>query len=512
MPHDHSLQHDLPYRRIGFAADPADIHRQVVFTIRVRGEFDQLAADVYTTLDSELGRGSYTKLVEIPLVRVVAMHVHEPHDVATLIETMALNSAVACAEQNRTLRLTATSEAVTTVDGPLSSRHWALPKIGADAAWQRATSAGAVTVAIVDTGINVTHPDLRGHLWTGATGHHGWNVIDDSGDVGDLDGHGTLLAGTIGAVSNRATASPAAARPIRLMAVKFRDERHPPDALTGLLGIVWAATRQARVIVLAWDLPARSLVLEAAIAVLNGPGFEVLFVAGAGNDGVDNDACDRCADGVLPPTYPASAPLDNVVSVMASDEEDDRPAFSNYGLSTVHLAAPGIRILSTHPYLTSAEWMEYGGTSAACAHVASAAALLRALNSAWKPKQVREHLIASADSSRWLACEARGRLSLARAVCGPLTIASPAAGTVWPRNTDVTVTWDRTYETPRCTSVRVLLSRDGGTTYGVLSSGHANTGRCVVRAPNRAIANARLKLVSEQGPGLWNESEVFQVQ
>ena len=498
-----------PYRRLHVALDrtPGSVSREIIFILRKRGEFDALAGELYKRLDDRLGPEGYTKLLEIPLLRVVGVQVHEAHHVATLIRRMLEEGLVAGAEQNRPLRLTRAAAAVgPVVDDPLYPEQWSLEKIAAEAAWERTAGAGALTVAIVDTGISTMHPNLLPHLWTDGAGHHGFNVLDDSFDVADLDGHGTLLAGTVRAVSNNAIGSAAAAAPIRMMAVKFHDERRPPDTLTGLLGIVVAAWKRARVVVLAWDLPTKSVALESAMALLNSPPFEMLFVAGAGNDGLDND------DPSVLPTYPASYPLDNVVSVMASDSQDDRARFSNYGLTTVHLAAPGVRILSTHPSFASAAWREYGGTSAACAHVAGAAALLRALNFAWKPKQVREHLVASVDRNWWLRCEARGRLNLGRAVCGPLTVTSPSAVTVWPKNATVTVKWTRAYQTPRCTSVRVLLSENGGTTYSVLSSGHANTGSCAVKTPSHVIANARLKLQSEQGPGLYDESEVFRVQ
>ena len=90
--------------------------------------------------------------------------------------------------------------------------------------------------------------------------------------------------------------------------------------------------------------------VEVAIAFANAR--DVIFVAGAGNDGLDND---------MLPTYPASYPVDNVVSVMATNEHDAKPGFSNYGKTTVHLAAPGVRILSTDCFLDSAAMASTAG-------------------------------------------------------------------------------------------------------------------------------------------------------
>jgi len=214
-----------------------------------------------------------------------------------------------------------------------------------------------------------------------------------------------MLAGTVGAISNNALGIAGAEWPIRLMAVKFHDVRRPPTALYGAAAIVWAVLHGARVINAAWDVGLPLVFLRLAIQFAGLA--RVVFVAGAGNDGLDNDVL---------PTYPASYNLPNVISVMASDEEDDKPGFSNYGAMTVHLAAPGVRILSTHSYLLTPQWRMYSGTSPACAHVAHAAALVSALHPGWTPAQIRARLIATADPSRWLTCVAHGRLNLAQAI------------------------------------------------------------------------------------------------
>jgi subtilisin family serine protease len=246
----------------------------------------------------------------------------------------------------------------------------------------------------------------------------------------------------------------------------------------------------------------------------------VIVVTAAGNDGLDNDVL---------PTYPASygAPpfnLPNVVSVMASkrpdydalvavpvDLRDDKAWFSNYGRASVHLAAPGIDVLTTDTYFATPQWRAYGGTSAACAHVANAAALLKALNPLWSPIDIRNHLVASVDWSPWLACISRGRLSLDRAVRGPFVITLPQAGTAWPVGANVQVTWNNRYQTPLALHVRILLSLNGGA-FVPIAVGQPNNGACVVAAPNAPVANARLRIQSEAGPGLYAQSGVFTVQ
>jgi subtilisin family serine protease len=334
---------------------------------------------------------------------MVAVELAEGQDVKAILEHLRANVLVATAEQNRPLRLSQ----VAAVNDPLYWDQWALHRISAEAAWAAAGPAPSVIVAVVDTGISTTHPDLAGHLWTDAAGHHGFNVIALNHQVEDLDGHGTMVAGTVGAISNNGLGIAGAEWPIRLMAIKFHDERTPPSAWLAAFGIAWAVAQGARVITAAWDLGFPLRFLRDVIAFVGHPLIGTVFVAGAGNDGLDNDVL---------PTYPASHNLQNVISVMASDEYDDKPGFSNYGATTVHLAAPGVRILSTHSYLATPQWRMYSGTSPACAFVANAAALVKALHPGWTPAQIRARLIATVDPSPYLRCVARGRLNLAQAI------------------------------------------------------------------------------------------------
>jgi subtilisin family serine protease len=405
-------------------------------------------------------------------------------------------------EQNRYLGVTALVPPPP--DDPLYHFQWALTRIAAERAWQHPAPAAPVVVAILDTGISIVHPDLLAHLWDDGAGNHGFNVLTGTNDVEDEDGHGTLLAGTIAAVSNNTIGIAGAPWPIRLMAVKFHDVRTRPNALNAIIAIVWAVLNGAKVINAAWHLGLRLGFVEVAIAFANAR--DVIFVAGAGNDGLDND---------MLPTYPASYPVDNVVSVMATNEHDAKPGFSNYGKTKVHLAAPGVRILSTDFFLTAPRWRSYSGTSPATAFVAQAAAVLKAMNSAWTPRQIREHLVASVDRlPRWLPCVAEGRLALGRAVCGPLAITAPLAGDEWHAGTNRQVTWTSSYATPCCTTVRVRFSADGGLTYPtILANAQAVAALgCTVTVPTGNIPQARIKLESEQGPGLFDISGVFRVK
>ena len=241
---------------------------------------------------------------------------------------------------------------------------------------------------------------------------------------------------------------------------------YPADVVYGAVGIFWAVITEREVITAAFGITMPSPVLGPAISSPTCAG--VVVIAAAGNDGLDNDVF---------PTYPASygGPpfnLPNVVSVMASKRPDYNAIVASIFATTRHgsrtTAGPACisprRASTSSPRTrTSAtpQWRAYSGTSAACAHVAYAAALVKALNPMSTPHDIRTHLVASVDWSPWLACVSRGRLSLDRAVRGPFVITSPMVGTSWPVGANVQVTWDNTYETPLATKVRILLSQNG---------------------------------------------------
>lgn len=483
---------------------PADtVYRQIVVTFNEPAQFEHMKTEVYHAL-AEAGI-SFTPLVAIPELGIIAFELDEGQDVLVALSMLNSRSGVRFAEQNHYLEVTALVP-TPPVNDPLYRFQWALTQISAERAWQHPAPTVPVVVAILDTGISTVHPDLLAHLWDDGAGNHGFNVLTWTNDVEDVDGHGTLLAGTIAAVSNNMIGIAGSPWPIRLMAVKFHDVRTRPHALNAIIAIMFAVLNGAKVINAAWHLGLPLGFLEVAIAFANA--CNVIFVAGAGNDGLDNDRTD------MQPTYPASYPLDNVVSVMATNEHDAKPGFSNYGKTKVHLAAPGVRILSTDCFLTAPRWRSYSGTSPATAFVAHAAAVLKAMNSAWTPREIREHLVASVDRvPRWLPCVAEGRLALGRAVCGPLAITAPLAGDAWLAGTNRQVTWTSSYATSRCITVRVLFSADGGLTYPIVL---ANTQAvaalgCTVTVPAGNIPQARIKLESEQGPGLFDISGVFSV-
>ena len=353
--------------------------------------------------DLKLRRLAVSETTRLLLYDVAEGEAQVDRIVASLLSESNL-ALIESAERNRLVRK------LVKPNDPFFAEQWAWRRLGAHMAWDRvATGAAPIIVAIVDSGAADNHEDLKPRLWRNtAETQHGPNCIDDDangviddffgarftvspadGDVWDDDDHGTLLAGTIGAVSNNLIGIAGAAN-VQLMPVKFFGQQVWPSAGLGALAIGYAADMGAKVINLSWDVGYSTAALRQAIAYAGTKG--ALVVVAAGNDSSDND---------VHPNWPANhGDQPHVVTVMAIDKSDDRASFSNYGRTTVHVAAPGVDILSTAPYLTPPSagstiaigYRSYGGTSAATAHVAGLAALIRLQNPSWTPADVKSHL------------------------------------------------------------------------------------------------------------------------
>ncbi len=259
---------------------------------------------------------------------------------------------------------------------PLYPTQWALENTGqpgtmgpgtADAdidapeAWLTTTGSSDVVVAVVDTGINWNHPDLKSNIWTNP-GEIPGNFVDDDGngyeddvhgfdfynydgsvfDAYDGDQHGTHVAGTIGANTNDGAGVAGVNWNVTIMPVKFLGP-YGGDDWSGAEAIYYAVDNGADVINCSWGGYGESEILEEAIAYANDNG--VLICVAAGNEGSDVDA---------EPYFPAMSDSPNVITVAATDRNDELAYFSNYGATTVDIAAPGDEIVSTLPWEASA--------------------------------------------------------------------------------------------------------------------------------------------------------------
>ncbi|MDX2168632.1 MAG: S8 family serine peptidase [Deltaproteobacteria bacterium] len=231
--------------------------------------------------------------------------------------------------------------------------QWGLARVGAPASWALSSGAG-VTVAVLDTGVERTHPDLLGHL------QPGYDFLNDDDDPADDHGHGTRMSGIIAATQNNAIGISGVAPQAQILPVKVLDAQGNGPYSVVASGITYAVDHGARVLNLSLAGSAPSSVLQAAIdyATAN----QVVLVAASGNSG--NDV----------PAYPAAA--DGAVAVGAINDADLRASFSNYG-SWLSFAAPGVDVVTT---TLGGQYAGSSGTSPAAAFGSGVFALLFGAN------------------------------------------------------------------------------------------------------------------------------------
>ncbi|RUL81585.1 S8 family serine peptidase [Tautonia sociabilis] len=308
--------------------------------------------------------------------------------------------------------------------------------IGAATAWDVTTGSGEVVVAVIDTGVDYTHPDLAANIWTNAgeiPGNNtdddgngfvddvrGWDFYDGDNDPMDDDGHGTHVAGIIGAVGNNGVGVSGVNWQVRLMPVRFLGPQggFTSDAVRALN---YAVANGATISNNSWGGGGYSTSLRNAISNAQQAGH--LFVAAAGNDGRNTDSS---------PHYPSSYDLDNIISVAASNRNDALAGFSNFGETTVDLAAPGVSILSTTP---NGSYSSYSGTSMASPMVAGAAALIKARFPDWTWSQIKAQLLATVDPDSGLSGRVAtgGRLDVGRALTeGAAAVTRPQVSQLLP--------------------------------------------------------------------------------
>lgn len=318
------------------------------------------------------------------------------------------------------------SEAPPTVS---QADNWGASRIQAEAFWQSGYYGNDVIVAVVDTGVDTTHPQLRSRIYVntaevpnnGIDDDHngyiddvnGWDFVDNSNRIMDHNVHGTHVAGIIAAEHNDKRALPlnyvqGVAPQAKIMPLAFLDEDGYGDLSAALSAIRYAVAKGARIINASWGGPGCSSILQQEILGLAAKG--VYFVAASGNGDMNGNGInlDR-----YPYQYPAIYNGGSQFTVGAVGLFDHMTAFSNYGRNYVHIFAPGQYIISTIP---GGKMASLSGTSMATPFVSGALALILQAKPTITAAEARQVLYNSAYRSSEFLNVSQGRMSLPGAV------------------------------------------------------------------------------------------------
>ena len=281
---------------------------------------------------------------------------------------------------------------ILTPDDPQYAQQWALPKIGAPAAWDTTTGSSNVVIAVIDAGIDASHPDLSGQLWTNPgeiagngldddnNGYvddiHGWNLVDDNANLTDNTGHGTQIAGVIAAATDNGLGVAGVCWDCRLMVVKVTQSGGVANYSDIAAGVAYAAQKGAEVINLSLGGYSDSATLRAAVA---SAAQSAVVVGGAGNDDL--------SDAFYPAAY------DDVLAVAGTTDADAKVSTSNHG-SWVDVSAPGEDITTT---FDGGGYGASSGTSLAAPFAAGLAGLLRSQHPGWSADMVRAQIVHTTD-------------------------------------------------------------------------------------------------------------------
>jgi thermitase len=264
------------------------------------------------------------------------------------------------------------SKAATEPNDVLYSRYqWNLPMIETEVGWNVGKGSEKVIVAVVDTGVDLNHPDLQGRLLSG------YNVVNPNSPPMDDVGHGTHVSGVISALVNNGQGVAGMTWYNPILPVKVLDENGAGNTYNVAQGIIWAADHGAKVINMSLGNYAEANFLHDAIRYAYNK--DIVLIAASGNDNTEE------------PGYPAAYP--EVFAVAASDSSKKKATFSNFG-DYIDVTAPGVNIASTYPHN---QYAALSGTSMASPHVTALAALIRSTNPKLKNTEVMDIMRSTAE-------------------------------------------------------------------------------------------------------------------
>ncbi|MBK7404660.1 MAG: S8 family serine peptidase [Phycisphaerales bacterium] len=319
--------------------------------------------------------------------------------------------------------------------------------IDAPEAWDVFTGSQSFKIGVIDTGIRYTHPDLSANVWTNpgevagngidddGNGYkddiHGYDFYNNDGDPMDDNGHGTHTSGTIGARGNNGIGVAGVNWQCSLVGLKFLSSGGSGATSDAISAVNYCRTMGIKVSNNSWGGGSFSSSLQSAIE--NAKSIGHIFVCAAGNSGTNNDSS---------PFYPANNNNTNLISVLATTNNDAKASFSNYGQTTVDIGAPGQTIYSTY----GGSYAYLDGTSMASPHVAGVVALVYAKNPGWTWSQVATQVLSTARPVGSLStrCVTGGIVNARDAIGGTpntppvITINSPTYGATFTQGDVVT--------------------------------------------------------------------------
>ena len=353
----------------------------------------------------------------------------------------------------------------------------------------------------------------------------GWDFHNNDDNPMDDHFHGTHVAGTIGAIANNnwdtdgtryeSRGVTGVAWEVSLMGLKFLDAAGRGFTSSAILALDYAVSKGVRISNNSWGGSGNDLALFDAIGRAADAGH--LFVAAAGN----GDWLGRPLNNDVTPHYPSNFDVDNILAVAATNSRDRFASFSNYGATTVDLAAPGVGIWSTVPVSLDFDGTVDGltaisGTSMATPHVAGTAALMLAANPNLTALEIKQILMDTAD---YIASETFGRptvtngrlnagLAVAEAIGGSgpdttppmVTVGAPNGSETWSVGDVHTITWTAT-DNRGVSSVDIFYSVDGGQSYRMIAVGEANDGRFIWTVPSTPSTSVFMKVFAHDAVG-----------
>lgn len=363
------------------------------------------------------------------LVRPNSLLESAPND-ATFRKKLAAMPGVAYVVPNRVIL----ARQATSSD-PLVYRQYGLDVTQVSKAWEITTGSKAVTVGVIDSGVDYNHPDLADNIWNnpGETGvdaqgrdkrtngidddnngyvddWHGWNFAKGNNNPMDENGHGTHCAATIGARGDNGVGMAGLNWNVGIVPLKFMDRWGAGTLDAAVEAVSYAIKMKLNITSNSWGGPGdltEKMLWTNLFSEANSVGQ--LIVIAAGNESGNND------EEIF--NFPATIRLNNVMVVAASDPQDKLARFTNYGEDSVDIAAPGVGILSA---AIGDGYVSMDGTSMATPFVAGAAALVKAANPNATPEEIRQRIDSSVDLNPMMSglLVSGGRLNIGRAVSG----------------------------------------------------------------------------------------------